>query len=88
MKQRVLVIGLTLAALGSLAPVLAMAADKPVPCEKMLEQLRTEEKTAGPSSADKAQYDVTKQKGIDRCKADDDAGADALFAEALALLKK
>lgn len=40
------------------------------------------------SDADKAKVADLQQKGLDRCKADDDANADKLFGEAIKLLGK
>ena len=65
----------------------AFAAD-PVPCEQALSDLKAAVASSPPSESDKAIFDDLQSQGIERCKADDDAGADALFAEAMKLLGK
>lgn len=84
---------LTLAALSFIAmanalPSAANAAENPVPCEKMLGDLNAALKATKASDADKAKASDLKTQGLERCKADDDAGADALFAQALKALGK
>lgn len=68
-------------------PVPAFA-DEEVPCEKMLNDLRDAEQTAQLNDADKAKVAELKDKGIERCNADDDERADKFFAEALQILGK
>lgn len=70
------------------APLPAVAAADPLPCESMLKDLRAALTSAKPNASDKTKVDALEAKGLERCKADDDAGADALFAEALKLLGK
>ena len=65
-----------------------LAATDPVPCEKMLSDVRDAVKTAKLADADKAKVSDLEQKGIERCKADDDAGADAFLADALKIMGK
>jgi 2-methylisocitrate lyase-like PEP mutase family enzyme len=65
----------------------AFAAD-PAPCEQSLNDLKAAVASSHPSDADKAKVADLQSQGIERCKADDDAGADALFAEAMKLLGK
>ena len=65
----------------------AIAAE-PVPCENMLKDLRAAEKTATLNAADKAKVADLESKGLERCKADDDAGADAVFADAMKIMGK
>lgn len=83
---------LTLAALSILAfttilPAVASAA--PVPCENALATLKTATAAATTlNTADKAKVADLTTKGLERCKADDDQGADDLFAEAMKLLGK
>jgi hypothetical protein len=60
----------------------------PLPCEKMLDQVRATLKDAKLSDADKAAVADLQGKGTERCKADDDAGADKFFADALKLMGK
>ena len=62
------------------------AATDPVPCEKMLGDLRAATKSAKLSDADTAKVADLQTKGIERCKADDDAGADAFFAAAMTIV--
>ncbi len=70
----------------SFAP--AFAADV-VPCEDMLKTVQTTLAAATKlSDADKAKVADLQQKGLDRCKADDDANADKLFGEAMKLMGK
>jgi hypothetical protein len=57
----------------------------PLPCEVALKSLRDAE--PGKVASDQAKYDEAKNKGIDRCNADDDKRADGLFAQAYALLQ-
>jgi hypothetical protein len=54
----------------------------------MLENLRTQLKDAKLSEADAAKVKELEDKGIERCTADDDAHADAYFAEALKIIVK
>ncbi len=65
----------------------AFAAD-PVPCEQALNDLKAAVASSTSSDADKAKAADLESQGIERCKADDDAGADALFADAMKLLGK
>lgn len=64
----------------------ALAADTPVPCERMLGEVNAAMKTTKASDTDKAKAVDLKGKGLERCKADDDAGADAFFEQALKTL--
>ena len=72
----------------SFLPTPTWAQAKPVPCEKMLNDARAAIKSAKLADADKAKANDLMNKGIERCKADDDAGADAFFAEILKLAGK
>jgi hypothetical protein len=78
---------LTAAFLASL-PFSAAEAAAPVPCEKMLNDVRAALAAAKLSDADKAKVVDLENKGIERCKADDDAHADEFFAAALKALGK
>ena len=84
-------VGQTAALLAILAmvaiPTVASAAN-PVPCEKALGDLKTAISGATLSDADKATVTDLEGKGLERCKADDDAGADAFFSEAMKLVAK
>jgi 2-methylisocitrate lyase-like PEP mutase family enzyme len=71
----------------TLFPALAAAAE-PVPCENMLKDLRAAQTSSKLNKADQAKVDDLQARGLERCKADDDAGADALFAEAMKVLGK
>ena len=65
----------------------AMAAE-PVPCEEMLKDLRAAIAGATLSDADKAKVNDLEGQGLERCKADDDVGADDLFTQAMQILGK
>ena len=67
---------------------IATAAEDPVPCEDMLADVKAALQSATLSDADKAKVENLESQGLERCKADDDAGADALFAQALAVMGK
>jgi 2-methylisocitrate lyase-like PEP mutase family enzyme len=69
-------------------PSVSMAATSPVPCEKSLSDLKAAVASAKLSDADAAKVTDLEGKGLERCKADDDAGADAFFADAMKLLGK
>ena len=66
----------------------SLAAADPVPCEKALADLRTAIKSVTLVDADKAKISDLEQQGLERCKADDDAGADSFFAEAMKIIGK
>ena len=77
----------TIAVVGlPVAPFAATPA--PVPCEKTLAALKTAIKDAKLSDADTAKIADLQGKGLERCKADDDAGADGFFSQAMTLLGK
>lgn len=69
-------------------PAIASAAENPVPCENMLQDVNDALKTTKAGDADQAKANDLRSQGLERCKADDDAGADQLFAEALKALGK
>jgi hypothetical protein len=73
-----------LAAVSLCAPP-AFAA-KPVPCEKMLNELQTTIATAHLNDTDNAKVKELEKKGIERCSADDDIHADEIFAKALKIM--
>jgi hypothetical protein len=84
---------LTLAALLCIASSIvvastAFAATAPVPCEKMLSDVRAAVKNAKLDDPDQGKVEELEQKGIERCSADDDSHADAFFAEALKIIGK
>jgi hypothetical protein len=73
----------------SAMPTLSLAAAaNPVPCENMLKDLKAATKDAKLSDADKAKVADLQGKGLERCKADDDAGADTFFADAMKIMGK
>ncbi|WP_432283534.1 hypothetical protein SLT36_16190 [Aminobacter sp. BA135] len=76
-----------LALLPTLASIssFAQAADA-VPCEKMLSDVNAAMQTTKADDAGRAKAADLKGKGLERCKADDDAGADAFFEKALKVL--
>ena len=70
----------------SFAPAFA---EDVVPCEDMLQTVKDTVAAATTlNDADKAKVADLQQKGLDRCKADDDVNADKLFTEALKLMGK
>ena len=70
-----------------IVPTVAFAAGA-VPCEQALNDVKAALKSAKLTDAVKAKFTDLENKGIERCKADDDARADAFFAEALAIIGK
>ena len=72
----------------SLSPSIVEAATAPVPCEKMLVDVKAALETAQLGDADKAKVMDLESQGIERCKADDDAGADAFFAQAMTIMDR
>jgi hypothetical protein len=78
----------TLVVIGAMPSVSLAAAASPVPCENMLNDLKAATKTATLNDADKAKVADFQGKGLERCKADDDAGADAFFSDAMKILGK
>ena len=82
--KRTLTVALVLIAL----PLAAARSAAPVPCEKMLDSVRTALAAAKLGDAEKAKVVELENKGIERCKADDDAHADEFFAEAMKALGK
>ena len=83
MKKLIVAAGILVSAVLP-APVLAA----PAPCEDMLNNVKTALQGATLSDADKTKVTDLENKGIERCKADDDARADEFFAQALALMGK
>ncbi|PWK59443.1 hypothetical protein [Aminobacter sp. AP02] len=73
--------------LGSL-PSLALAETASVPCEQKLSAVNAAMKATKAADSEKATAVELKGKGLERCKADDDAGADAFFDQALQVLGK
>ena len=57
----------------------------PVPCEVMLDKLRSALQSPGLPDAKKAKATSLQAKGTERCNADDDKRADAFFAQGIAL---
>ena len=78
---------LLVTALFATLPLMA-AQSAPVACEKMLSDVRTTLAAAKLGDAEKAKVVDLENKGIERCKADDDAHADEFFAAALKALGK
>ena len=81
---------LPVAALATLLTVAAVPAfgANPVPCEKMLEDVRTALRSANLSDADRSKVAELESKGIERCNADDDAHSDEFFTQALKIMGK
>ena len=76
------------ASLFAALPLAAAQAAAPVPCEKMLGDVRTALAAAKLGDAEKAKVVDLQNKGIERCKADDDVHADEFFTQALQALGK
>lgn len=71
---------------GSVAGIATTDANgHPLPCEAMLETLRSHLAGATLSDADRQAAVSLQSKGTERCNADDDARADAFFAQGIAL---
>jgi hypothetical protein len=88
-KSSAALVVLSILASASLPSVsFAVTAMQPVPCENALKELRTAVGGAKLNDTDKAKVADLQAKGLERCKADDDAGADAFFADAMKLLPK
>ena len=66
----------------------AAASAAPVPCEDKLKDVKAGLKAAKLTDADKTKVIDLQDKGIERCKADDDTHADEFFQQALTLLGK
>ncbi len=69
----------------SFSPAFAAAV---TPCEDMLKDVQSAAASAKLKAADRATFADLQMKGTERCKADDDAGADKFFADALKLAGK
>ena len=65
----------------------ALAA-RPASCEEMLQKVKDAVASASVAADVKAQVSALQDKGIERCKADDDARADKFFGDALMLMGK
>jgi 2-methylisocitrate lyase-like PEP mutase family enzyme len=88
MNKFILIAALSTVAAVSAFPTVTFAAANPVPCETMLNDVKAAIKDAKLSDADKAKVMDLQGKGLERCKADDDAGADGFFAAALTIMGK
>ena len=82
--KRILVIAVLFTAL----PFAAGHSATPAPCEKMLNDVRAALGASKLGDADKAKIVDLQNKGVERCKADDDAHADEFFAAALKAMGK
>lgn len=82
-----LVLSACLSLFAVMLPSLAFAAD-PVPCEKSYSEAKAAMGTAKLTDANKAKVADLVAKGLERCKADDDQGADDLLAQAMTLMSK
>ncbi len=58
----------------------------PVPCELTLAKMRAVLASVAPSSSNKARFEDLKSRGIERCRANDDAQANAYLSEALGMI--
>ena len=59
-----------------------------VPCEDMLNDVRTTQAATKLSDADVAKVKALEDKGIERCNADDDKRADDFFDQAMKIVSK
>jgi hypothetical protein len=75
------------AAAGIMVPTLASAA-APLSCEKSFADVKAATAAAKLGDAGKAQVADLTRKGLERCKADDDQGADDYFAQAMKIVGK
>ena len=89
MNPRVIVVSaLSAFVAAGVLPTMTLAATAPAPCENMLKDVKTAFKDAKLNDADKAKVSDLENQGLERCKADDDAGADDFFAQALKVMGK
>lgn len=86
MTKTVAVAAFALVAAFSSLPSLAQTATDPVPCEQKLGDVNAAMKATKATDTEKAMAADLKGKGLERCKADDDVGADAFFDQALQVL--
>lgn len=68
--------------------VVTDASGRALPCEMMLEQVRTALAGSDIAEADRAPATTLQAKATERCNADDDARSDAFSAQALAILPR
>ena len=88
MNNAFCVAGLSILLAIGVLPTAACAAATPVPCEKMLGDVKAALQAAKLGDPDRAKVADLESKGIERCKADNDAHADEFFTQALALIGK
>jgi hypothetical protein len=89
MNPGVIIVSVVSAFAAAVVPTTAtFAATAPAPCEDMLNNVKAALKDAKLSDADKAKVSDLENQGLERCKADDDAGADDFFAQALKVMGK
>jgi hypothetical protein len=84
MNKLVVVAYLSILMTAGVMPTAVFAA--PVPCEDMLREVKSALSAAKLTDTDKTKVADLENKGVERCKADDDARADAFFTQALALM--
>ena len=87
MSKLILAAAVSALALTSVFPVVAFAAAAvPPPCEDSLKAEKAAFKTAKLSPADATKVADLEKQGVERCKADDDVGANAFFADAMKIM--
>ncbi len=87
MSKFILATVLSVFAVASVLPTVAFAATAVVPpCEDSMKAEKAAFKTAKLSPADTTKVTDLEKQGIERCKADDDAGANAFFADAMKVM--
>jgi len=79
---------IVLLAFFALAATGSAFADDPVPCEDLAKQVNDAMKAAKLSDSEKAQVKEHRKAGLDLCKVEKDAEADAEFTAALKLMGK
>ena len=86
MSKFILAATVSALALTSVLPVVAFAAAAPPPCEDSMKAEKAAFKTAKLSPADTKKVADLEKQGVERCKADDDVGANAFFADAMKIM--
>ena len=87
MSKLILAAAVSALALTSVLPAVALAATAvPPPCEDSMKAEKAAFKTAKLSPADATKVADLEKQGIERCKADDDVGANTFFGDAMKIM--